>query len=119
MKCKKLIAILLIVMVILCIGFFIWKSNHDLFFRPHEELVYSCNSCSNRYLIEIYKNSGNATVANSITGDVTDNKTGKKRTFYFSYREEEAIIEWIDDSHCIINGVTINLAKDIYESWNY
>ena len=119
MKCKKLIAIILIVIVILCIGFIIWKSNHDLFFRPHEELVYFCNSCSNRYLIEIYKNSGNATVANSITGDVTDNKTGNKRTFYFSYREEEAIIEWIDDSYCKINGVAINLAKDIYESWNH
>ena len=31
MKCKKLIAILLIFIVILCIGFIIWKSNHDLF----------------------------------------------------------------------------------------
>jgi len=38
----------------------------------------------------------------------------KPKIIYFKYKEENASIQWIDDSTVIINNVQLNLPNDKY-----
>ena len=111
------VPLLALLILIIIVGMIAWEiSTRFLLFLPHENLIYSCYSPQKNYLVEFYHNRGNATVADSVTGDVTDMKSKKKRTFYFCYREDEAEVKWLDDSQCVVNGSVIDLQTDVYDS---
>ena len=46
---------------------------------------------------------------------VKNNKTEKVRNIYWNYHCSTADIEWVDDKTVIINGIELDVTKDLYD----
>ncbi len=92
---------------------------NDLIFRgmdnlPEGEFLASYNSHTSDYTINIYL-CGGATTDFSIRGELVKNHDGSKKNIYWSYHEQEADVEWIDEETVVINNRTLNVLKDVYD----
>ncbi len=119
-KAKKLLKKLLISVFVII--FIVVSGIYYLFFDIQrfkgEEILETVISPNNRYTVTAYLHNGGATVAYSVLGTVTDNKTGLKCNIYWQYRCSDAEIEWIDETTVVINGVELNVKKDKYD-WRH
>lgn len=82
---------------------------------PKGELIDVIRSDSDKYKINIYLCSGNATTDYSIRGELEDKESNEKKNIYWEYHCEEAEVEWIDDVTVVINGHKLNVLKDTYD----
>ncbi|WP_252504666.1 DUF5412 family protein [Sporosarcina sp. Marseille-Q4943] len=71
------------------------------------------------YTVKGYVSRSGATVADAIRGEVVyHKKRDKKKNIYWGYRESEAVIRWIDEHTVSINGVELDVRKDVYDFRN-
>ncbi|WNF38773.1 DUF5412 domain-containing protein [Bacillaceae bacterium IKA-2] len=110
---KKMIINLLILFGILAYGiywvFFDWS-------RFKQELITQSTSSNGTYTINAYLANGGATVSYAVLGELVFNKKNKRsKKIYWQYREENALIEWIDDNTVIINDVQLKLPHETYD----
>lgn len=85
-------------------------------YEPEGELLTETASPSGDYKVKTYVVRGSATVSNSVRGKVIDHtKKDKEKKIYNAYREEEAVVEWVDDFTVSINGIKLDVRKDSYD----
>ncbi len=67
--------------------------------------------------INIYLCNGGATVDYSIRGELVIRQDGNesRKNIYWGYHEEEASVEWLDETTVVINGRTLNVLEDVYD----
>ena len=82
---------------------------------PKGIFIESFDSPSKKYTIKIYRCNGGATTDFSIRGELIDNNDGSKRNIYWSYHEQTAQVNWIDDETVEINGRILNVLSDTYD----
>lgn len=82
---------------------------------PTGEFIKSYDSPTSNYTINIYLCNGGATTDYSIRGELVENHNMSKKNIYWSYHEQEANVEWVDEQTVVINGRNLNVLKDIYD----
>ena len=82
---------------------------------PDGELLYSVYSETEEYRIDVFLCSGNATTAFSIRCAVVEVETEESRNIYWQYKEEDAVVTWIDENTVDINGVMLDIHNDSYD----
>lgn len=110
---KAALIFLLIISAIIGYGvywvFFDWS-------RFKGELISQSVSPDGTYTVNAYVSDGGATVSYTVLGELifnNENKSPKK--IYWQYREDEAEIEWADDSTVMINDVQLKLPNETYD----
>ena len=83
-------------------------------FPTVETLISSIKSPDDKYTLNLYLNSGNATVDFSVRGEL-ENKFGMKKNIYQNYHEKECIAEFKDNDTVEINGETLNIHRDKFD----
>lgn len=111
---KKIVILFVIILIILSYGI------HWMFFDmsrlPKGELIEQKTSLNGTYTIRAYKSDGGATTSYAILGELNFNKVNKRpKNIYWNYREEKAVIEWIDDDTDIINGHELDVLKEVFD----
>lgn len=68
------------------------------------------------YTLKAYITDGGATTSYSIRGELMLNKQkNKTKNIYWNYREESAVVEWLDDDTVVINGHRLNVPNDKFD----
>ena len=84
--------------------------------RFKDELINQSTSPDATYTVNAYLSNGGATVSYSVLGELVFNKENKRpKKIYWQYREENATIEWLDDSTVMINNVKLSLPAETYD----
>lgn len=112
-----------IVKVLLILGFIflglIGYGVYWLFFdwsRFKSEFIAESISPDGTYTVNAYVSNGGATTSYAVLGELVFNKENKRsRRIYWQYREENAVIEWIDDDTVIINDVQLEVPDEMYD----
>lgn len=118
---KKVYKNVLIVFLVwlLFIGGVIAYGVYWLFFdwsRFKQELIAESTSPEGTYTINAYVSNGGATTSFTVLGELVFNKENKRaKKIYWQYRENNAIIEWIDDDTVKINNVTLEVPYETYD----
>lgn len=85
-------------------------------YLPTGELITTSYSPNGNYELKLYRVNGGATTSNAIRGEIIYNNSKKKpKNIYWSYREEDSNIEWINDDTVIINGHKLKLPNEVYD----
>ncbi|MGL4761160.1 MAG: DUF5412 family protein [Sarcina sp.] len=79
-----------------------------------EDLILSIDSPDNKYKLNLYLNSGNASVDFSIKGEL-ENQFGMKKNIYYKYHEKIGEAEFIDNDTVIINNETLDIHTDSFK----
>ena len=83
---------------------------------PEGELLTESESPNGEYTVRAYVSMSGATVADAVRGEVVyHQKKDKKKNIYWNYRESTAEIDWIDEHTISINGVKLDVRKDVYD----
>lgn len=114
----KVIGILLAGLAgLLLIGFFI--INYFFFSMsrlPEGELLTTKASPNGHYTINTYVSKSGATVADAVRGElINHDKKDKTKNIYWQYRESEAEIIWMNDNIVSINGIELDVRRDIFD----
>lgn len=114
---KNIVKILLIIsLLILVFAYLVYRFFFSMSALPEGEFLYSVDSPNGEYTINAYIARGNATVAESIRAELVYNNRNKSpKNIYWQYRELTADIIWIDDTTVEINGIRLDVTKDIYD----
>lgn len=117
-KIYKKVLVVLLVLGLFFVGiigygvywvFFDWS-------RFKQELIAESTSPEGTYTIHAYRYNGGATTSYAVIGELEFNKKHKKaKKIYWQYKEEEAVIEWIDDNTVIINDVQLEIPYETYD----
>ena len=87
--------------------------------RPRDQLVSSVASPDGKLTLNVYRSDGGATVDWSTTVSAADNASGEEWNIYFHYHEyAPTYVGWLDNEHVRINGITLNVYTDYYESFD-
>lgn len=119
---RKILVIILV--VILIITTFVTCGVYWAFFDmnrlPKGELITEANSPDGTYTIKAYLTNGGATTSYAIRGELNfNNKKSNPRNIYWNYRQNKAIIEWIDNDTVIINGHELNVPNEKFDFRRY
>ena len=83
---------------------------------PEGELISEVQSPNGTYTVKAYLTNGGATTPYAIRGELNFNTVNKKpKNIYWNYREDKAIIEWIDDDTVLINGHELDLPNEKFD----
>jgi len=111
---KKILITFIVVIAFLSYG--VYWTFFDMSRLPKGELISEVVSPNGTYTVKAYLSSGGATTSFAIRGELNHNTVNRKpENIYWNYREEEAIIEWVDDTTVIINGHKLNVLYDRYD----
>ena len=80
-----------------------------------QEYLAASTSPNDTYTVTAYLNNGGATTSYAVLCTLKNNKNGKTKNIYWQYRCEEADMEWLNDQTIIINGLELNVKKDVYD----
>lgn len=115
MKALKII-ILVILSLISFAGFVIYYFFYDMSRLSEGEFLYEVESPDGEYSVKAYLVTSHSTVSNSIRCELVFNKkNSKKKNIYWSYREENVHINWVDENTVNINDHILNVPKDVYD----
>ena len=103
----------LLVLVLLFYGVY-WLFFDIQRIRGQTEIA-SCVSPDATYTVTAYRNNGGATTDFAVLCTVKNNITGKERNIYWNYHCRTADIRWLDRKTVCINGVELNVKRDIYD----
>lgn len=68
------------------------------------------------YTVKAYVSKSGATVADAVRVEVIyHQKKDKTKNIYWGYRESKADIIWIDNDIVSINGVELDVRKEVYD----
>lgn len=116
---KWLVPVIAAVSILLMIAAFISCGIHWAFFDIQrldgQEIITTSDSPDSTYTVTAYLNNGGATTGYAVLCTVKNNKTGKERNIYWNGHCSTADIQWVDDKTVIINGVELDVTKDIYD----
>ena len=92
----------------------------DLIFKgmnnlPKGDFIAAYDSPTELYTLNVYLCGGGATVDFSIRGELVNNENKSEKNIYWSYHEQEAAVEWVDEQTVSINGKTLNVLTDVYD----
>ena len=107
------LSILLIVFALISYG--IYWAFFDIQRLSGQEIITTSDSPDYTYTITAYLNNGGATTAYAVLCSVKNNETGKERNIYWNYRCSTADIQWVDDKTVNINGIELDVTKDLYD----
>lgn len=86
---------------------------------PKGELISQVKSPDGTYTMKAYRTNGGATVSYAIRGELNYNNIDKKpKNIYWNYKEDKAIIEWIDEDTVVINRHELDVLKDRFDFRN-
>ncbi|MDN3426519.1 DUF5412 domain-containing protein [Microbacterium sp. APC 3898] len=86
---------------------------------PEGEYLTESVSPDGRYTVRAYKTNGGATVAYSIRGELVFNiEDSKTKNIYWNYKEDIAVINWIDDDTVDINGHLLDVPEEKFDFRN-
>lgn len=93
--------------------------NH-LFFNinrlPEGEFLHLTESPNGDYTVKAYVSESGATVADAVRVEVIyHQKIDKTKNIYWGYRESEAEIIWLDNDTVSINGIELDVRKEVYD----
>lgn len=102
----------ILIMLLLLINHFFFSLHH----LPKGDFLTEEESPNGEYTVKAYVSRSGATVADAVRGEVIyHQKNDKKKNIYWEYRESEAEISWIDETTISINGVKLDVRKDVYD----
>lgn len=91
----------------------------DMNSLPKGELISQVKSQDGTYTMKAYRTNGGATVSYAIRGELNYNNIDKKpKNIYWNYKEDKAIIEWIDEDTVVINRHELDVLKDRFDFRN-
>lgn len=102
----------ILVILLLLIKHFFFSLHH----LPEGDFLTEAESQNGEYTVKAYVSRSGATVADAVRGEVIyHHKNDKKKNIYWEYRESEAEISWIDETTVLINGIKLDVRKDVYD----
>jgi hypothetical protein len=102
----------IIIILLLVINHFFFSMSN----LPDGEFLTESQSPNGQYTVKAYVSMSGATVADAVRGEVVyHQKKNRKKNIYWGYRESTADIVWIDDHTVSINGIELDVRKDIYD----
>lgn len=102
----------ILVVLILLINYFFFSMQQ----LPDGDFLTEERSPGGDYTVKAYVSRSGATVADAVRGEVVyHKKKDKTKNIYWEYRESEAVIQWLDEHTASINGVKLDVRKDIYD----
>ena len=102
----------IIIILLLVINHFFFSMSN----LPEGEFLTESGSPNGEYTVRAYVSMSGATVADAVRGEVVyHQKKDKKKNIYWGYRESTAEIVWIDEHTVSINGVKLDVRKDVYD----
>ena len=110
---KRFLKITLIVSIcfLAILGYGIYWAFFDMGHLPTGDYLTEQVSPNGTYTLKAYVTNGGATVSYAVRGDLIFNNQKKKpKNIYWNYREENAVIEWVDDQTVVINGHTLKVS---------
>jgi len=107
------VSILFIVFALISYG--IYWAFFDIQRLDGQEIITTSDSPDSTYTITAYLNNGGATTDYAVLCAVKNNKTGKERNIYWNYHCTTANIQWLDDKTVSINGIELDITKDLYD----
>ncbi|MFI3255338.1 MAG: DUF5412 family protein [Eubacteriales bacterium] len=116
---KKIkVAVFVVLSIVLMFGTFVYQSFFTIQWINGEELLSVTESLDGSYSVTIYRNNGGATTSFAILGTLEHANTGEKRNIYWQYQCDEAKVVWIDETTVDINGIVLDVTKDVYDYRN-
>lgn len=113
---KKLIkAIIIIIAIFGVLVYLLNRTFFDIRGVKGQEYLTESTSPNKTYTVTAYLNNGGATTSYAVLCVLKNNNTRKKKNIYWQYRCETADMEWLDDETIIINGIKLNVKKDVYD----
>ena len=86
-----------------------------IFFKDGEFLTES-QSPNGKYTVKTYVSRSGATVADAVRGEVIyHQKRDRKKNIYWEYRKSSADIVWKDEHTVSINGLELDVRKDVHD----
>ncbi len=117
-KKRQIVVLTLLLLISWAAGTLYYQSN-SIQWIEGQELIGSYPSPNGGYLLNVYLDGGGATVGFSTLGRVIDQTTGKGKNIYFQYQCWKAEVEWLDETLVSINGIVLNVERDIYDYSDY
>ena len=102
-------------LVIALLFYAVYWAFFDIQHIKGQKFLAESTSPTEKYTITAYLNNGGATTSYAVLCTVKNNKTGKKKKIYWQYRCENAEIIWKDYETAVINGIELNVNKEIYD----
>lgn len=83
---------------------------------PKGELISEVQSPNGTYTIKAYLINGGVTTSFAIRGELNFNRVNKRpKNIYWNYKEDRAMIEWIDDNTVIINRHKLDVPGEKFD----
>ena len=102
----------ILLILFLVLNYFFFNINR----LPEGEFLTAATSPTGDYTVKTYVSRGGATVADAVRGEVIyHQKKDKKKNIYWGYRESESEIVWITNEIVSINGMELDVRKDVYD----
>ncbi len=116
---KRFFPVIIVASVLLIIIAFISYGIYWAFFDIQrldgQEIIATSDSPDASYTITAYLNNGGTTTDYAVLCAVKNNKTGKERNIYWNYHCQSSNIQWLDNKTVSINGVELDVTKDLYD----
>ena len=112
---KWLIPVIIVIIIVALIVYGIYWAFFDIQRINGQEIITTSISPDASYTVTAYLNNGGATTDYAVLCAVKNNKTGKERNIYWNYRCYKAEMHWLDNKTVSINGVELDVTKDLYD----
>ena len=102
----------IVLVLLITLNYFFFNINR----LPEGEFLRMIESPNGDYTVKTYVLRGGSTVAEAVRGEVIyHQKKDKKKNIYWGYRESEAKITWIGNDIVSINGIDLDVRKEVYD----
>lgn len=107
---------LLIVFIVIALLFYaVYWAFFDIQRIKGQDYLAESTSPDGKNTITAYLNNGGATTSYAVLCMLKNNENGKTKNIYWQYRCENAEIIWKNCETAIINGIELNVNKEIYD----
>lgn len=101
------------------LGYGVYWAFFDMNRLPTGDYLTEETSPNGNYTLKAYVTDGGATTSYSVRDELVFNeKDNKTKNIYWNYREDTANIFWTDNNTVIINGHTLDVPSDKFDSTN-
>lgn len=112
---KKIAVVLIVLFIFIGVcGFTLYYYGYSMATLPTGEYIGESTSPNGLYTIKAYVCVA-ALISDRVRCELINNTNGKTKNIYWEYRECYAEIYWESDNIAVINGIKLNVEKDIYD----
>ncbi len=113
-------AVTTFIVTVMLISFGVYWAFFDMSRLPEGTLINELESPDGTYTVKAYHVEGGTTVSDSVRGELVFNNSSKRsKNIYWNYREDSAVIKWIDDDKVVINGIGLTVPNSKYDFRNH